>query len=137
VESLYGKQIKYYKTIKVTDNLYITSHSYITQVRSNDIYQNEFGIDLEPKALKKEGQFYKFSNGVKLQNLTDSNIELLLNKIAEDINERDLTEIPKVDITAQAYPDDTLYAYKLLKELQLQENQFIQDKEAKLDKNFK
>lgn len=115
VESYYGIKHQTYQTIKVTDELYVTSHNFITQIQKNNVYQKELKLDLELKSLPNDvnNKYYCRENGEPLKNLTSENELLLLKVIQKELINRDVNEVPKADITSHLYIEESLLSYKM------------------------
>lgn len=112
-ESLLGKTTETAKVIKITDNLYISGHSWISEI---DLYREE----------TREFKFYELNYDTTLGYYVgvDPNTGLefhMKNITLEDkannviIDNLQNNRIQQVDITSMYYPSDDLVAYKLLK----------------------
>lgn len=131
IDVYFGITQKSYPTIKVTDSLYLTSHNFITEIKKNDIYTEEFKIDLElkPLAYDVNEKCLRNEEGKLLKNLTESNLKLIEEIIKKDVMSR---EIPKVDITSHVYIEDSILAVKVLDTNDFMNNEKFENIESQL-----
>ena len=101
------------KVIKVNEGLYVTGHSWISDI---DLNRNETNqLDFQEFYYDIEKGYYvgvdKYSGKVwDVKNLTLDNIKKLNNIISKELLLKD-----QLDITLMVYPVDDLFSYKLLK----------------------
>ncbi len=114
-ESLLGKTTMTANVIKITDNLYISGHSWISEIALD----NEETRDLNFYELNYDASlgYYvgfdsKTGKNIEVKNLTLDALNKANNII---INNLQNNQIQQVDITSMYYPSDDLVAYKLLK----------------------
>ena len=104
-----GNKPKNYKVIKISENLYITSHSLVTDI-------NEVDHDPERRSIEYEELKYdttkKYYVGAKqYENLTQENTEGIIEVIKQELQKENHE---KVDMTSHIHSEDMFIASKLL-----------------------